>query len=169
MPEVEQADPHLTLDVPRVAAIGENVLDVVPRCRLNLEHAPRAGARGQARLVARLHPGELTREPAVDAVVVGPAVDLSAHLCLKAQAEEPAARPAQDGDRLRTDDAVGPQARAFLRPQNGRLGDRSEDAVDRNEDAAPAEQKLQLGDVPAAAAAPEQSVTEGMPRPASEL
>src|SRR6266496_2367064 len=169
MPEVEQADPYLPFDVPRVTAIGENVLDVVPRCRLNLKHAPGAGARGQARLVAGLHPGEGTREPAVEAVVARPAVDLSAHFCLKTQAEEPAARPAQDGDRLRTDDAVRLQTRAFLRPQNGCLGDRSEDAVDRNEDAAPAEQKLQLGDVPAAAAASEQSVTEFMPGPPSEL
>src|SRR6266516_3179729 len=80
--EEEQADPDLPLDIARVAAVGENVLDVVPRCRLDLEHAPSAGARDHARLVARLHPGKRTRESAVDAVMARPAVDLSAHLRL---------------------------------------------------------------------------------------
>src|SRR5205823_7923564 len=104
MAEVEQADPNLPLDVPRIAAIGENVLDVVPRCRLNLEHAPSAGARDHARLVAGFHPGERTCKSAVDAVVAGPAVDLSAHVGLNTQTEEPTACSVQDGERLRADD-----------------------------------------------------------------
>ena len=168
MPEVEQANPHLPLDVSWVAAIGENVLDVVPRRRLNLKHAPGAGAGYHPRLVPRLHPRERTRELSVNAVIARPAVDLPAYSRLNAQTGEPAARATEDGERLRADHAVGLQTSPFLCPHDGRLGDRSEAAVDRDEDAAPAEEKLQLGDVPAAAAAPEQPVAKLVPGPDAE-
>ncbi|OLE18479.1 MAG: hypothetical protein AUG88_03665 [Actinobacteria bacterium 13_1_20CM_4_68_12] len=169
MAEEEQTDPDLPLDIARVAAVGENVLDVVPRCRLDLEHAPSAGARDHARLVAGLHPGKRTRESAVDAVMARPAVDLSAHLRLNTQTEDPAARAAEDGDRLRADDAVRLQTRAFLCSDDGRLGDWSEAAVDGDEDAAAAEEKLQLGHIPATAAAAEQPLAQLVPGPAPEF
>ena len=168
MPEVEQADPHLTLDASRVAAIGENVLDVVPGRGLNLKHAPGAGAGDHPRLVPRLHPRERTRQPTVNAVIARPVVDLPTHSRLNAQTGEPAVRATEDGERLRPDDAVGLQASAFLRSDDGRLGDGSEAAVDRDEDAASAEEKLQLGDVPAAAAPPEQAIAQLVPGPDSE-
>src|SRR5207244_4814399 len=72
-------------------------------------------------------------------------------------------------DRLRAGDAVPVQACAFLYPHNGRLGDRSKVAVDRDEDAAAAEEKLQFGDVPAAAAAREQPVAKRSEEHTSEL
>src|SRR4029077_12576066 len=76
----QQANPYLSFHVPRIATVGQDLLDVVPRSRLDLEDAPGAGARGEVRLMAGLHPGKRAGEPWVDAVVAGPAVDLSADL-----------------------------------------------------------------------------------------
>src|SRR6478609_6425510 len=106
------------------------MLDVMPGRGLHLEDAPGAGARGEAGLVTRLHPGQGAGEPAVDPVVAGPAVDLAPHLSLGPEPRQPAAGPVQDGDRLGADDPVGPQAGAALRSENGSLGNGAEDPVE---------------------------------------
>ena len=65
----EVQDPHLDVAVDRVRdlAAGEHRLDVHARRRQRLQHAARAGRRDDARLVARLHPGERAHEVRVDA------------------------------------------------------------------------------------------------------
>src|SRR6266516_4825160 len=169
MAKVEQANAHLSFNVPWIAAVGEDLLNVVPRSRMNLEDAPGAGARGEVRLMAGLHPGERASEPCVDAVMARPAVDLSADLGLCAQAGQPAARPTESRDRPRPGQAVGLESGAALNPEHRGLRDRPEDAVERDEDAVSAQQELELGNVPAPQAAQQHAVSELMPSPAPEL
>src|SRR5580765_189774 len=129
MAQEQQANTHLSFYVPRIATVGQDLLDVVPRSRLDLEDAPGAGARGEVRLVAGLHPGKRAGEPWVDAVMVGPAVDLSADLRLCPQARQPAAGPPESRDRLGAGEAVGLEPRAALNSEHTGLRDRTEDAV----------------------------------------
>src|SRR5215212_5423980 len=75
---------------------------------------------------------------------------------------------AENRDRLWSNDAVGLHAGSTLDAEHGRFGDLAEDAVQGNEDSVPSQQELQLGDVPAAAAATEQSPAKVVPSPAAD-
>src|SRR6266566_3104009 len=169
MAQEQQADTHLSFHVPWIAAVGEDLLNVVPGCRLDLEDAPGAGARREVRLMAGLHPGERASEPSIDAVMARPAVDLSADLRLCPQAGKPAARSPESRDRVGSGHAVGLQSGAALNPEHSSVRHRPEDAVERDEHAVSAQQELELGNVPAPQAAQQHAVSELMPSPATEL